>query len=59
MKLMTGILILIANLWQQLPAENILLSIFEQAKDPKTTLTAAPQQDPPDDGTIIFLPPPR
>jgi hypothetical protein len=59
MKLMTGILILIANLWQQIPAENVLQSIFEQAKEPKTTLTAAPQQDPPDDGTIIIQPPPR
>jgi hypothetical protein len=57
MKLMTGILILIANLWQQLPAENILQSFFEQVEEPGTGITT--QQDPPDDGTIIFLPPPR
>ncbi len=57
MKLISGILILIANLWQQLPAANTLQSILGQVEEPGTGITT--QQDPPDDGTIIFLPPPR
>lgn len=57
MKLIVGILILIANLWQQLPAEHTLRSIFEQVEEPGTTIT--PQQDPPEDGNAIIQPPPR
>jgi hypothetical protein len=58
MKLMIGTLILIANLWQQLPAENTLRSIFEQVEEPGSGITTT-QQDPPDDGTVIIQPPPR
>lgn len=57
MKLIVGILILIANLWQQLPAENTLQSIFDHVEEPGSGITT--QQDPPDDGTIIIQPPPR
>lgn len=56
MKLTVGILILIANLWQQLPAENTLQSIFD-FEEPGSGVTT--QADPPDDGKVIIIPPPQ
>jgi hypothetical protein len=55
MKTTAAMLILIVNLWN-LTNGTPLLSIFD-SEDLGGSVTA--QQDPPDDGGVIFLPPPR
>jgi hypothetical protein len=55
MKITAAILILIANLWT-LTAGTSLHSLFDSETLGGTVTT---QQDPPDDGGPIYLPPPR
>ncbi|HEX3129378.1 MAG TPA: hypothetical protein VH394_18730 [Thermoanaerobaculia bacterium] len=55
MKTFAAILILIANLWN-LTNSSPLRSLFDASKPTGDVTT---MQDPPDDGTVITIPPPR
>jgi hypothetical protein len=56
MRTIPAILILIANLWNLAPFTTPLQALFDRDED-LGGVTA--QQDPPDDGRVIIIPPPR